>query len=182
MSGIRFGYTPPETIEQFRQIVRTALEREGELSPALRQRLEQTARELGILRVDMERVLQEVMALPSVQAAMTRHLYEEGSFSTGYVIAEPCIGVKCAACTEVCPVDCIHPLPYEESFEAVQQLYIDPDTCIDCGYCEPECPVEAIFPADDLPDRWRSFAKKNADWYRLSAKDFQAKWGSPGRW
>jgi len=72
MSSLRFGYTPPEVIEQFRQIVRTALEREGELSPALRQRLEQTARELGILRVDMERVLQEVMALPSVQAAMTR--------------------------------------------------------------------------------------------------------------
>ena len=72
MSGIRFGYTPPEAMEQFRQIVRTALEREGELSPALRQRLEQKARELGILRVDMERVLQEVMALPSVQAASAR--------------------------------------------------------------------------------------------------------------
>jgi len=72
MSGIRFGYTPPEAIEQFRQIVRTALEREGELSPALRQRLEQEARELEILRVDMDRVLQEVMALPSVQAAMAR--------------------------------------------------------------------------------------------------------------
>jgi NAD-dependent dihydropyrimidine dehydrogenase PreA subunit len=26
-----------------------------------------------------------------------------------YVIKEPCIGVKDASCTEVCPVDCIHP-------------------------------------------------------------------------
>jgi len=60
MSGIRSGYTPPEAIEQFRQIVRTALEREGELSPALRQRLEQEARELEILRVDMDRVLQTI--------------------------------------------------------------------------------------------------------------------------
>jgi acyl carrier protein len=72
MSGIRIGYSPPEKVEQFRQIVQSALEREGELSPALRRRLEQEARELGILRVDMERVLQEVIALPSVQAAMTR--------------------------------------------------------------------------------------------------------------
>ena len=66
MSGIRFGYTPPETIEQFRQIVRSALEREGALSPALRQRLEQKARELNMYPEEMERVLQEVMALPSV--------------------------------------------------------------------------------------------------------------------
>jgi glycine cleavage system H protein len=78
MSSLRFGYTPPEVIEQFRQIVRTALEREGKLSPALRQRLEQTARELGILRVDMERVLQEVMALPSVQATIARHEAAQG--------------------------------------------------------------------------------------------------------
>jgi acyl carrier protein len=72
MSGIRIGYSPPEKVEQFRQIVQSALEREGELSPALRQRLEQKARELNMYLVDMERVLQEVMALPSVQAAMTR--------------------------------------------------------------------------------------------------------------
>jgi NAD-dependent dihydropyrimidine dehydrogenase PreA subunit len=25
-----------------------------------------------------------------------------------YIIAEPCIGVKDAACVEVCPVDCIY--------------------------------------------------------------------------
>ena len=26
-----------------------------------------------------------------------------------YVIAEPCIGTKDAACVDACPVDCIHP-------------------------------------------------------------------------
>ncbi len=30
-----------------------------------------------------------------------------------YVITEACIGTKDASCTEVCPVDCIHPTPDE---------------------------------------------------------------------
>ena len=63
-----------------------------------------------------------------------------------YVITEPCINVKDAACVNVCPVDCIHPSKSEGDFEKVVQLYIDPDTCIDCGACVPECPVSAIFP------------------------------------
>src|SRR4051794_36265732 len=29
--------------------------------------------------------------------------------TVAYVINEPCIGVKDLSCTEVCPVDCIHP-------------------------------------------------------------------------
>lgn len=90
-----------------------------------------------------------------------------------YVITEPCIGTKDAACVEVCPVDCIH--------EGEDQYYIDPDECIDCGACEPECPVEAIFPEDDVPEQWKDYIEKNADWYRLSAEEFEAKWGSPGR-
>ena len=75
-----------------------------------------------------------------------------------YVIAEPCVGVKDKACVAVCPVDCIH--------EGDEQLYIDPNECIDCGLCEPECPVDAIFMEDELPDQWKSFAEKNADFYK----------------
>jgi len=74
-----------------------------------------------------------------------------------YVIAEPCIDVKDAACVDVCPVDCIH--------EGDDQYYIDPDECIDCGACEPECPVEAIFTEDDLPEKWAEFLEKNADFF-----------------
>ncbi len=97
-----------------------------------------------------------------------------------YVIAEPCIGTKDTACVNVCPVDCIHPKK-DENFEATQQLYIDPNTCIDCGACVPECPVSAIFPEPDVKDEWKSFIQKNADYYNLSAADFEAKWKSPGK-
>ena len=83
-----------------------------------------------------------------------------------YVICEPCIDVKDTACVDVCPVDCIHPTPYnEEFFEEEVQLYIDPEECIDCGVCEPECPVEAIYAEDDLPEEWESFTEKNADFF-----------------
>ena len=74
-----------------------------------------------------------------------------------FIIAEPCIGVKDAACVDVCPVDCIH--------EGDDQYYIDPDECIDCGACEPECPVEAIFPEDEVPEKWASFIEKNANFF-----------------
>lgn len=83
-----------------------------------------------------------------------------------YVIAEPCIGVKDAACVSVCPVDCIHPTKDEEGFAAAEQLYIDPDVCIGCGACVEECPVNAIFAEEDLPPQWRSFIEKNAAFYR----------------
>lgn len=75
-----------------------------------------------------------------------------------YVIAEPCIGVKDKACVAVCPVDCIH--------EGDDQLYIDPNECIDCGLCEPECPVDAIFMEDEVPEQWKSYVAKNADFYK----------------
>jgi NAD-dependent dihydropyrimidine dehydrogenase PreA subunit len=74
-----------------------------------------------------------------------------------HVIAEPCIGVKDKSCVAVCPVDCIH--------EGEDQLFIDPNECIDCGLCEPECPVDAIFIDDDLPEKWKGFAKKNEDFF-----------------
>ncbi len=83
-----------------------------------------------------------------------------------YVITEPCIGVKDAACTEVCPVDCIHPTKEEDGFEAAEQLYINPDECIDCGACEPACPVTAIFEQSAVPVEWRDYLKINADYFR----------------
>ncbi|MEC8250326.1 MAG: ferredoxin family protein, partial [Planctomycetota bacterium] len=46
------------------------------------------------------------------------------------------------------------------------QLFIDPDTCIDCGLCVDECPVQAIFPEEDLPDEWKNYVEKNADWFK----------------
>lgn len=98
-----------------------------------------------------------------------------------YVITEACIGTKDTACVDVCPVDCIHPGSSSDQYEEVEQLYIDPDECIDCGACEPECPVEAIYPEDDVPEHLTSYIEKNADWFRLSAEEFEAKWGSPGR-
>lgn len=75
-----------------------------------------------------------------------------------FVITEPCIDVKDAACVEVCPVDCIH--------EGEDQYYIDPEECIDCGACEPECPVEAIFPEDEVPEEWQSYIEKNANFFK----------------
>ncbi|TAM78759.1 MAG: ferredoxin family protein [Acidobacteria bacterium] len=83
-----------------------------------------------------------------------------------YVIAEPCIGTKDAACVDVCPVDCIHPRKDEAGFAEAAQLYINPDECIDCGACVPVCPVSAIFPQEDLPEAWRHFSKVNSDHYK----------------
>ena len=82
-----------------------------------------------------------------------------------YVIAEPCIGVKDAACVDACPVDCIHPTKAEAKFQEVEMLYIDPIECIDCGACVPVCPVSAIFVLEDLPEKWVGFAKRNADYF-----------------
>ena len=82
-----------------------------------------------------------------------------------YVICEPCIEVKDSACVDVCPVDCIHPLPAVDEFEDVDQLYIDPEECIDCAVCEPECPVEAIFMEEDVPEEWEHFTQINADYF-----------------
>jgi NAD-dependent dihydropyrimidine dehydrogenase PreA subunit len=83
-----------------------------------------------------------------------------------YVIAEPCINTKDTACVAVCPVDCIHPTKDEKAYAAIDQLYINPDDCIDCGACAPECPVDAIFAGDEVPDKWKSFTAKNADYFK----------------
>ena len=39
-----------------------------------------------------------------------------------FVITEPCVGTKDTACTQVCPVECIHPMPDEDGFEESDQL------------------------------------------------------------
>jgi ferredoxin len=44
-------------------------------------------------------------------------------------------------------------------------LYIDPVECIDCGACVPVCPVSAIFALDDLPEKWKEYAEKNAKYF-----------------
>jgi NAD-dependent dihydropyrimidine dehydrogenase PreA subunit len=74
-----------------------------------------------------------------------------------YVITEPCIGTKDASCSEVCPADCIH--------EGDDQWYIDPEECIDCDACVEACPVDACYNEDDVPDEWRSYIAKNAEFF-----------------
>jgi NAD-dependent dihydropyrimidine dehydrogenase PreA subunit len=86
-----------------------------------------------------------------------------------YVINEPCIGVKDNLCTEVCPVDCIHPTPDEPDYDAQEQLHIDPDECIDCDACVEACPVDAITSEDQVPAEWQRFIEINAAYYRRKA-------------
>src|SRR5262245_38611122 len=93
-----------------------------------------------------------------------------------FVIAEPCVDRCDGACTQVCPVDCIHgpvdpaelaQLPADQRRQRAKglQLYIDPSECIGCGACEPECPVNAIFDEDELPAKWSHYAGINADYF-----------------
>jgi len=83
-----------------------------------------------------------------------------------YIITEPCIGTKDAACVDVCPVDCIHPRKDEAGFEGTNMLFIHPDECIDCGACVPACPVEAIYAQDEVPDKWKNYIDVNANHYK----------------
>jgi NAD-dependent dihydropyrimidine dehydrogenase PreA subunit len=82
-----------------------------------------------------------------------------------YVITSSCIGTKDASCTEVCPVDCIHPTPDEPGFDTEEMLYIDPDECIDCDACVEACPVDAIFSEDQVPEAEQPFIARNAAYY-----------------
>ncbi|MBI5879819.1 MAG: ferredoxin family protein [Chloroflexi bacterium] len=74
-----------------------------------------------------------------------------------FIIAEPCVAVKDAACVDVCPVDCI--------YEGADKYYISPDECIECGACEPECPVDAIFDADSVPAQWQNYIGIEKDFF-----------------
>ncbi|MEV0945246.1 FAD-dependent oxidoreductase [Rhodococcus sp. NPDC049939] len=80
-----------------------------------------------------------------------------------YVITQPCCSD--ASCVDVCPVNCIHPTPEEETFATAEMLYIDPDTCIDCGACVDECPVDAIYAENELPDIDEPYLDINAQYY-----------------
>jgi NAD-dependent dihydropyrimidine dehydrogenase PreA subunit len=91
--------------------------------------------------------------------------HRENKSFMAYVIAEPCIGTKDAACVDACPVDCIHPKKDEPQFEGANQLFIDPVECIDCGACVPVCPVSAIFALDDLPEKWKNYTEINAKYF-----------------
>ena len=73
------------------------------------------------------------------------------------VITEPCMGARDKACVAVCPVDCIH--------EGPEMLFINPAECICCGACIDPCPVNAIFYEDEVPDRWKSYVRKNAEFF-----------------
>jgi NAD-dependent dihydropyrimidine dehydrogenase PreA subunit len=75
-----------------------------------------------------------------------------------FIICEPCIGAKELYCVDVCPVDCIQGADAE-------QMFIDPATCTDCAACEPVCPVSAIFIEADVPNKWKQFIRKNAEFF-----------------
>ena len=82
-----------------------------------------------------------------------------------YVIVEPCIGSKDNSCVDVCPVDCIHPTPDEDGYEAADHLHIDPDECIDCNACVQACPVDACLALDDVPADWQRYVEINAAYF-----------------
>jgi NAD-dependent dihydropyrimidine dehydrogenase PreA subunit len=83
-----------------------------------------------------------------------------------YVITEPCIGVKDAACVDACPVDAIHPTRDEPGYATALHLFIDPDECICCSACEPECPVGAIYDEYDVPEEYLKYIAINRDHFK----------------
>jgi len=92
-----------------------------------------------------------------------------------FVITDPCIGTKDAACVDVCPVDCIHPRKDEPEFATSTMLYIHPDECIDCGACVPACPVAAIYDSpDSTPASQKALIQANAV-YRANDADAMAR-------
>lgn len=86
-----------------------------------------------------------------------------------HVITEKCLGEQYAACVDVCPVECIHPVQYKnESF-----MVIDPDVCIDCGVCLPECPIGAILGSVEED---AAYAQVNKD-LTPASKEYEQKHG-----
>lgn len=75
-----------------------------------------------------------------------------------YVITEPCVGVKDASCVDVCPVNCI--------YEGEDQYYIAPDECIGCNACASVCPVNAIFDEGEVPEQYKPFTERNAEFFK----------------
>ena len=88
-----------------------------------------------------------------------------------FIITDPCIGTKDAACVDVCPVDCIHPRRDEAEFDETTMLFIHPDECIDCGACVPACPVVAIYDSvDATPSHQKDLIEANSV-YRSGVPD-----------
>jgi len=85
-----------------------------------------------------------------------------------YVIAAPCVADY--SCVEICPVDCIRPLPSEAGFDTSEQLFIDPTVCINCGACMDVCPVLAIYDAGNLPAKWKHYEQINRDYFQKRGK------------
>ena len=84
-----------------------------------------------------------------------------------YVVADPCLSTIDRACVEVCPVACF--------YEGGDQLIIHPAECVDCDACRPACPVEAIFSEAEVPEQWRHFTAKNADFIKKTPNLVRAK-------
>ncbi len=84
-----------------------------------------------------------------------------------YVVADPCLSTIDRACVEVCPVACF--------YEGGDQLIIHPAECVDCDACRPACPVAAIFPEAEVPEQWRHFTAKNADFIKKTPNLVRAK-------
>jgi NAD-dependent dihydropyrimidine dehydrogenase PreA subunit len=92
-----------------------------------------------------------------------------------FIITDPCIGTKDAACVDVCPVDCIHPRKDEPEFATSTILYIHPEECIDCGACVPACPVSAIYDSpESTPDSQKELVGANAIYRAGDAAAFAA--------
>ena len=83
-----------------------------------------------------------------------------------FVITSKCIGTKDASCAQVCPVDCIHPVPDEDGYASATQLFINPEECIDCDACVEACPVDACFAEDQLPNEWERYIEVNAAYFK----------------
>ena len=56
-----------------------------------------------------------------------------------YIIAEPCVGIKDAACIDVCPVDCIEPNPSEKYTTPIPPVQVRWNECIGCEACAKAC-------------------------------------------
>jgi ferredoxin--NADP+ reductase len=70
-----------------------------------------------------------------------------------------------AACTAVCPTNCIHPSPDDPAFATAEMLHIDPANCIDCGACVEVCPVDAIQPDHHLADGLQNYLDLNRRYF-----------------
>ena len=86
-----------------------------------------------------------------------------------YVITEKCLDEVYADCVDVCPVECIHPVPYQGK----PFMIIDPDVCIDCGVCLPECPIGAIVASVEEDPKFAEINKQLTG----EAKEYEAKNG-----